>query len=467
MKKTDSIRNALKESLFIQMKRFIDLAVMTVFILMQPTVQAQTALSLSQAINSGLANKKNILVSKIDVTISNLQTKAFYQKYLPQLSAEYQSLYNPILQTSILPIGIFNPAYPIDETKSVQFGTKWSQTAGLTATIPLFDLSIQRHIHEAKLLERISALSQEQSEYELAYSIAQAYIDIYLDEAKIRSFVADTTRTSISYNLLKNKYDEKRLLKSDLNKSKINHNNTVQLLSDGIAQYIQDKFYLLYLMGTKEIEKWDFAIDTAFSTKYATSNIKNTNNEWQLPDLKRLTLQSELTNLQAKSERSKRLPTIGFKGYLGANQFSNTFNPIAANSWFGLSYIGLDVKVPILFGENPHNKIQQLKLQSDQYNLQKEDKTLQYTKDVLTTKLKIENLQSQLKTQAENIKLSAESIDIFQYRVKEGQESASNLNLEEASIQLLKANYETNQKQFWVYRLDYLKASGQLIILWK
>ena len=467
MKKTDSIRNALKESLFIQMKRFIDLAVMTVFILMQPTVQAQTALSLSQAINSGLANKKNILVSKIDVTISNLQTKAFYQKYLPQLSAEYQSLYNPILQTSILPIGIFNPAYPIDETKSVQFGTKWSQTAGLTATIPLFDLSIQRHIHEAKLLERISALSQEQSEYELAYSIAQAYIDIYLDEAKIRSFVADTTRTSISYNLLKNKYDEKRLLKSDLNKSKINHNNTVQLLSDGIAQYIQDKFYLLYLMGTKEIEKWDFAIDTAFSTKYATSNIKNTNNEWQLPDLKRLTLQSELTNLQAKSERSKRLPTIGFKGYLGANQFSNTFNPIAANSWFGLSYIGLDVKVPILFGENPHNKIQQLKLQSDQYNLQKEDKTLQYAKDVLTTKLKIENLQSQLKTQAENIILSKESIEIFQYRVKEGQESASNLNLEEASIQLLKANYETNQKQFWVYRLDYLKASGQLIILWK
>ena len=467
MKKTDSIRNALKESLFIQMKRFIDLAVMTVFILMQPTVQAQTALSLSQAINSGLANKKNILVSKIDVTISNLQTKAFYQKYLPQLSAEYQSLYNPILQTSILPIGIFNPAYPIDETKSVQFGTKWSQTAGLTATIPLFDLSIQRHIHEAKLLERISALSQEQSEYELAYSIAQAYIDIYLDEAKIKSFVADTTRTSISYNLLKNKYDEKRLLKSDLNKSKINHNNTVQLLSDGIAQYIQDKVYLLYLMGTKEIEKWDFAVDTAFSTKYPTSNTKNTINEWQLPDLKLLTLQSELTILQAKSERSKRLPTIGFKGYLGANQFSNTFNPIAANSWFGLSYIGLDVKVPILFGENPHNKIQQLKLQSDQYNLQKEDKTLQYAKDVLTTKLKIENLQSQLKTQAENIKLSAESIDIFQYRVKEGQESASNLNLEEASIQLLKANYETNQKQFWVYRLDYLKASGQLIILWK
>ena len=35
------------------------------------------------------------------------------------------------------------------------------------------------------------------------------------------------------------------------------------------------------------------------------------------------------------------------------------------------------------------------------------------------------------------------------------------------SIQWLKANYETNKKQLWVYWLDYLKASGQLTILWK
>jgi hypothetical protein len=39
--------------------------------------------------------------------------------------------------------------------------------------------------------------------------------------------------------------------------------------------------------------------------------------------------------------------------------------------------------------------------------------------------------------------------------------------LEETSLQLLKANYATNQKQVWVYWLDYLKSSGQLNILWQ
>ena len=441
--------------------------IITMIMMLSIPTKAQNTVTLSQAINNGLANRKNNSASKLDITISKLQTQALYRKFWPQVSAEYTYVYNPILQTSILPIGIFNPTYPIDATKSVQFGTKWTQSAGLNATQPLFDLSIQRHINEAKLQERIVVLSQDQSEYELAYTIAQTYIDIYLEKAKINSLIADTNRTYISYILLKNKYNEKRLLKSDLNKSRINHNNTVQLLADGVAQLIENKVYLLFLMGANEIEKWDFEIDPNFTIKYSLSNPVNQINLDQLPNLQQLLLQSQLTNLQARSERTKYLPILNFKGFLGANQFSNAFNPIASNSWFGLSYLGFEAKIPLLFGENPYNKTQQLKLQYNQYLLQKEDKIIQYTREALTAKLKMDNLKTQLATQIENITLSSESIAIFQDRVKEGQESSLNLNLEEASLQLLKANYEANKNQFWAYWLNYLKASGQLTILWK
>lgn len=431
------------------------------------TVNAQSTITLSQAIRNGLDNKKNILAGKLDITISQLKTKSLYQKYLPQVSVEYQYLYNPILQTSILPIGIFNPNYPIDATKSVQFGTKWTQTAGVTATYPLFDVSIRRHISEAKLQERIAGLSQEQSEYELAYTIAQTYIDVFLDEAKIKSFIADTNRTYISYSLLKDKYDEKRLLKSDLNKSKINHNNTVQLLSNGIAQLVQDKVYLMFLMGTKDMGKWDFTIDTTFSIAYTFEDMDGTKNIGQLPELQLLSLQNERTILQEKSEQAKHIPTAGLKGYLGANQYSNTFDPTAANTWFGQSYVGLNIKIPILFGESTQNNIQQLKIQSDQLQAKAEDKEKQYAQEAMTAKINLENIQTQLKIQEENILLSTESIDIFQARFKEGQASASDLNLEEANLQATKVNYELIKKQRLIYWLDYLKATGQLTILWK
>jgi outer membrane protein TolC len=73
----------------------------------------------------------------------------------------------------------------------------------------------------------------------------------------------------------------------------------------------------------------------------------------------------------------------------------------------------------------------------------------------------------QLKTQEENLALSTESMGITQARVTEGQESASTLNLDEADLQKLKAEYELNIKQLWNTWLNYLKASGQLNILWK
>lgn len=467
MKKRISVKLAALKNSSVFIKCLVYLFVNSLFLVLQAPVIAQPIITLSEAIISGLTNKQDIIGKNLDLSISNLQTKALYQKYLPQVSVEYQYLFNPILQTSILPIGLFNSAFPIDATKSVQFGTKWTQSASLSVILPVFDLSIKRKISEAKLQAHISVVSQEQIEYELAYIIAQTYFAIYLHEAKINSLKIDTNRTLLSYTILKSKYDEKRLLKSDLNKAKENHNNAVQLVVDEISLLVEDKVYLLFLMGTKEFSKWNFNIDTAFSKIKSIPNRDSHISIERLPDLQQLQLQSALTNLEVNTERTKSFPTINFKGFLGANQFANAFNPIAENTWFGLSYIGLDVKLPLLFGENPRNKIEQLKLKSYQYNNQQKDKTFQYENQLVKLNIIMKNLYAQLNTLQANIALSNESLDIFQFRVKEGQESALNLNLEEVNIQLLKSKYEINKKQLWVYWLDYLKTSGQLTNLWK
>jgi len=99
--------------------------------------------------------------------------------------------------------------------------------------------------------------------------------------------------------------------------------------------------------------------------------------------------------------------------------------------------------------------------------LQNEDKAAQYAKDVFTAKLRIDNINTQLKTQEENIALSMESIAIFQARFSEAQESAAALNVEEANLKILEADFETNKKQLLVHWLNYLKAAGQLSVLWK
>ena len=438
-----------------------------ILILLSVYAQGQNTLTLKQAINNGFLNRKNIQAGKSDLVIRRLQTEALYKKYWPQVSLEYTYLYNPILQTSILPIGVFNSAYPANATMNVQFGTTWSQTAGATIIQPLIDLSIQRHINEAKLQERITASSQAQSEYELAFTIAQTYIEISLQESKIKSAIADTNRTFINYKLLQNKFDEKRLLKSDLNKSFINHNNAKQLLMDALSELIEDKVYLLFLTGETTIEKSDFVIDTSFikQNKLTTSSIPPIPDV--IPELQPLDLQTQLTGIQTKSEKAKHLPTLSIKGFIGANQYTNKFSPIESNSWFGLSYVGLDLKYTIFSGESLQKNMQVLRLQSTQYDQQKEDKSALYAKDAYISKLKMERVMSQLMTQEENLTLSIESITIIQDRFIEGQESASTLNLEETNFQSLKNEYEMTKKQLWNNWLNYLKASGHLNILWR
>ena len=461
------IKKISKKGMICCMQRGNSFIVIAILLLLSVTSQSQNTLTLNQAINNGFSNRLNIQAGKSDLLIRRLQTEALYRKYWPQVSLEYTYLYNPILQTSILPIGIFNAAYPADATMSIKFGTTWSQTAGVTVIQPLIDLSIPRHIDEAKLQERITAASQGQSEYELAFTIAQTYIEISLQESKIISAIADTNRTFISYKLLFDKFEEKRLLKSDLNKSLINHNNVLQQLKDAQSELIEDKVYMLFLTGETAVEKSDFAIDNSYTKLYKLTVLGIPPMTKAIPELLQLELQAQLAGEQTKSEKAKHLPVLSMKGFLGANQYTNNFNPIEANTWFGLSYVGIDLKFPLLFGENLQKNIRILQLQTNQYNQQKADKSALYTKDATTSKLKMERVMSQLATQEANLALSSESIAITQARFAEGQESASALNLEEASLQSLKAEYRMNKKQLWNSWLNYLKASGQLSVLWK
>jgi len=430
-------------------------------------VGAQTPLLLKQAIVSALANRKNIQAGKMDIAIRRLQTEALLKKYWPQVSLDYNYLFNPILQTSILPIGVFNPNYPIDATKSVQFGTKWTQAAGLTVTQPLLDLSIARSKNEAELQEKITAASQAQTEYELVYNVAQAYGNIGLQQEQIKIAIADTARTWISYQLQNDRYKAKRLLKSDLNAAIINHNNAVQKLLDAISQLVENKVYLLYLIGQNSSTNTDFAIDTNFlpDNSRLQTIVQATNDS--IPELRQLALQAKLSDIQARSEDAKYLPTINLKGFIGANQYTNQFNPVASGSWFGLSYVGLYIKLPLLIGEDKQNKLRQLQLQSQQYNDQLDDKSAQYNKDALTAKIKTDRTTAQLKTLESNIILSKETVKILQDRFEAGQESASTLNTEEANLQNIQANRQAGEVQLRLYWLDYLKATGQLSKLWK
>ena len=121
----------------------------------------------------------------------------------------------------------------------------------------------------------------------------------------------------------------------------------------------------------------------------------------------------------------------------------------------------------MLLGEDKNKKIQQLQMQSQQYSKQIQDKSAQYTQEAETATLEIERIKNKLKTLETNLILYQESLKISQDRLKEGQITTLELNNQEYELQQLFAEYENTKKQMWLFRLSYLKASGQLSKLWK
>ena len=429
--------------------------------------KAQPTTTLSQAIHDAWGNRKNIQAGRLNSDVQALQTAALHKKYYPQVSLDYSYQYNPILQSSILPIGKFNPEFPADATERVQFGTTWSQAAGATVLQPLMDFSIKRQIAESHLQEKISGATQAQAEYELAYQVTKAYINIAVQQQQIRSATLDSARTWVSFRLQQDIFDAGRLLKSDLNKAIINHNNEKQKVADAIAQVVQNKIYLLFLTGKTFTDGNDLAIDSNFFKQDMALWLGKPSEKDSIPAIEQLRLQQAFALLQQRSEKSKYLPTLHFKGFIGANQFTNNFNPVEADTWFGYSYLALVAKLPILTGDDKKKKIQQLQLQSTQYELQRADRSEQSEQEFVTAKLEIERLQHQLRTLSENLLLSRESVRIIQDRALAGQETAAALNTEELELQRIASDVTDIQQQIWLFWLEYLKASGLLQQLWQ
>jgi len=437
------------------------------FALIVTNAPAQSTITLPQAINAAFSNRKNIQAGKMDIAIQQLKTKALYRKYGPQASAEYNYNYNPILQSSVVPVGKFNPALPSDATATIQFGTIWSQSAGISATQTLFDANIRKQINENRLQEKISRASQAQTEYELAYEVSKSYVNIWLQEQQINSAIIDTARTGISYHLQLENYRAGRLLKSQLNTAIINHNNTKQQLMDAKLQLVENKIYLMYITGSLATEANDFNIDTTFFNSNSLLLIDAKIVLDSIPIFQQLNLQKQLSLSQQQTENSKYIPVASLKGFLGANQFSNEFDPIKSNSWFGYSYIGLNVKFPLLLAEDRKNKVQQLQLQAQQFSILQDDKSAQLNQESVTAKLELTRIKLQLNTQEENIILYKETLKILQDRFKEQQITSSELNRQEFELQKLLTEYQSTNVKVWLFGLSYLNVTGQLSKLWK
>lgn len=425
------------------------------------TLYAQdNQIRLSECLRLAIANKAHILAVKTDVLVANLQELEAKNKYKPQLSLAYEYRYNPIIASQIIPIGQLSPT-PSDEMRAVQFGTKWQQTVGINFTQPLVDFSIKSKIAESKLNEKVKQADMQIAEDELKYEVVRSFGRLLVYTQQLESAVTDTARTFKSYRLIKDKFDERRLLKTDVNKALLNHNNALLSYKAAVSELVKEKIYLSFLTTLPVNQLLDNPIDFSPLLSGSFSNANENVRFREVASIQQLNFREALLKQQIKSEKHKYLPSLNFIGYLGANQYTQKFDPVMPNSWFGNSYVGLSLKMPLL-GENTRYKVRQLQTQMQGITYNRSETENKLMKDYLQASEDIRKYKEQIDLTADNVELMNENVSIFQERFTSGQYNASDLNLQELDLLKEKNALLKLQADLILKQIEQLNFSGNL-----
>lgn len=418
-------------------------------------------IKLITCIDAALANRANIKAVRTDIEIAKLQTSSAYQKYLPDLSLSYNYRYNSIIPTQIIPVGQFNQI-PTDEKRPIKFGTIWQQNSGLSLYQPLIDFSIKSRVAESRINEKLKNTDAAVAERDLKMEVIKSFTNIWLNEEQLRSAEFDTIRTSGIKELFAAKSREGRVLKTEVNKTLLNHNNALSNYFAASSSLTSEKIYMAFLTGIS----LETLLDGKFDFSPFSENGLKTVNKYPLPDsvpsVESLRLQAELLAQQQVSEKMKNTPTLGFEGFLGANQYTDSFNPILSGSWYGSSYIGLSLRLQIFSGNSVKNRVNQLKLEEIGIKYRLEDEVNSVINKSILLNEEIREISYQTELLRQNIALYKENFSLYQERFDKGQINAYDLLTEEIDYQKEMAMLNEKRAELVYKQIELINNSGAL-----
>jgi outer membrane protein TolC len=418
-------------------------------------------IKLITCIDSALANKGNIRAVRTDIEIAKLQTSSAYQKYLPDLSLSYNYRYNPVIPTQIIPFGQFSQI-PTDEKRPIKFGTNWQQNSGLNLFQPLIDFSIKSRVAESRINEKLKNTDAAVAERDLKLEVIKSFTDIWLREEQLHSAELDTLRTSGTKELFNVKFKEGKVMKTEVNKAILNHNNSLSNYVAVLSSLTREKIYMSFLTGISLETLLDGTFD--FSP-FSDDALKISNTDPQLdsiPFVKSLRIRAELLEQQQKSERMKHTPTIGFEGFLGANQYTDTFNPFLSGSWYGSSYLGLSFRFQLLSGSSTKNRVSQLKLEEKSTKSRLDDEINSVSNKSLMLNEEIRQIIYQAGLSKENIALYEENLSLNKDRFDKGQINAYDLLTDEIDFQKELFKFNEKRTELVYKQIELINNSGAL-----
>ena len=444
------------------MKRIILIFLCTIGLAANAQVQTIT---LKDALTYALQNKADARKAKLQVENSEYQIQEVRSRALPQISANGNLTYNPILQLNALPGDFFGAP---GTTLLAPLGQKWTSTAGLSLTQTIFDQSVFTGLRAAKSTREFYQINNQLTEEQVIERVANNYYSVYVQKERLVLLDSNYVNTTKVRDIVKGQFDNGLAKKIDLDRIVVKMSNIdterQQIKNQITLQENALKFYMGMPIETQiDMPKEEFEVVPAALTEQPT--IEN-RTEYLL-----LKKQEELLVYNKKAVEAGYYPTLSLTAgynYIGQGPEMPWFaKPKDGVYWSDYSSIGLNLHVPIFTGFGTRAKVRQADVEIRSLQEDIKDTKLSLDLDYRNAMADIENNIVTIKNQKENMQLASEILSNTKNNYLQGLASLTDLlDAENASLEA-QNNYTRAVLNYKIAEIALIKSKGELKTLIK
>lgn len=424
-------------------------------------VKAQMALDLKSAMQYAVDNNSKVIQGKLDEAKGLIDVDQLLSAGYPQINANAQFVYNPLLQVIFFPD--FLNGKP-EDIKPVTIGTHWGTNASLEVSQLVFSPEFRVGLKAAQKAAELYRTRAEATKEDLILQVAKGYYAVQAVKAQKANIEANLFKIKELLKLTNAQVANglgRKMEADQLGLTALNLENQLNNLEIQIQQQINLFKLSLQMPLTTEIELTDTLNEDSYNLPELIALQPNYNNRIGLT----LIEQNQVLNkINLNRYKASYWPTANLFANLAAQAQPKNFSDfLGSNSWASFSSVGLRLRIPIYDGG-----LRKTQVESVEIDLKKGEEDKRQLLSVYETQF--ENAKKSLELNLNNLKplkkaksLAEEIYVLSQQRFQEGLAPLTETLNAETSLREAKNNVLSALFQVRMAELDLLHANGQLM----
>jgi outer membrane protein TolC len=425
------------------------IGLLMIIILLSNNLFGQNAFTLENAVDYALENNRVSKNATSDLEIANAKKWETIATGLPQINAFIDYNNNLKQPVSLVPAEFFggNPG----EFAELSFGTKQTIDGSVMLSQLLFDGSYMIGLASIKLYMDIAEKAKIKTDQEVKKATISAYGNALISQERVKILNKNLKNVKNNLDEIKKIYQNGFTELENVEQLTISYKSLKNSL-DYAIKIEKTTLNLFKLIIGYDIEKEIALLDNLSGLTLKSFDLNKSSENFEIE--KNIDYQLSLNNKKSQQtllrlEQAKALPTLRAfikGGYDGNNDSFKFFKP--NQKWYGYSFVGVSMSVPIFSSLRKSAKTQQAKIEF-------EKSVIDYSESKKRILIELENAESEYQyalnsynNAIENLKLAEKIERKNQIKFLEG--LISGLELRQAQIQLYSIQNELLQSMLEV-----------------